>query len=102
MRSTLRREKIQRELEETKLQLERLRLLCVTQRMAYDRMQTANEGVHKNLTQGLNSHLEAWLLEHRALVDAMAFFDRVAASKSEWTAADVRRLAELRKLAGGT
>jgi hypothetical protein len=33
----------------------------------------------------------------RALVDLWAFYQRVAASKSEWTAADVRRLEEIRR-----
>lgn len=42
---------------------------------------------------------DSYTKEHVALIDALAFFDRVAASKTEWTAADVKRLAELRKLA---
>jgi hypothetical protein len=33
----------------------------------------------------------------RALVDLWAFYQRVATSKGEWTAADVARLAEIRR-----
>lgn len=45
---------------------------------------------------------DTYTKEHIALIDALAFFDRVAASKTEWTASDVKRLAEIRKLAAAT
>lgn len=41
---------------------------------------------------------ERVIIIRAALRDAMAFYDRVCASRTEWTAADVKRLAELRNL----
>jgi len=44
----------------------------------------------------------AFTLEHRALIDAVNFIDRLMPQSktqgSGWTAADVKRLAEIRKL----
>lgn len=51
-----------------------------------------------NSRKNLRNAVDQYVLVLQALRDALAFFDRVCGSKTEWTAADVKRLAEIRKL----
>jgi phosphoribosylanthranilate isomerase len=89
--------RVQAQLGEALLAGERLRLVCVTQRMAHARIQEAHSARMLELI-GVHNQRDASLCN--ALRDALAFFDRVNSGKMEWTAADVQRLAKLRKLAG--
>jgi hypothetical protein len=58
------------------------------------RCRTALEGSEK----WCHIQAERHAICFRALRDAIAFYDRVSSSRTEWTAADVKRLEEIRKL----
>lgn len=72
------------ELAETLLHVERLRLLCVMQRI----LLAKREEHHKADTEGFRA----------ALATALSFIERLQHADFGWDAADVQRLEEMRKL----
>jgi hypothetical protein len=91
--------RVQNQLAETLLRAERLRLLCVTQRMVHAKIQDAREGRMLDLI-GIHNQRDASLCN--ALRDLLAMLDASSFGGHKTyrclTPFEVARLAEIRKL----
>ncbi len=65
------------------------------------RLEEANAAIGKAMQNVIDAYARRHKMLYDGLRDLMAYFDKVNASKGEWTVADVKRIEEIRLLSIG-